>query len=51
MTESKPDAAVRSQIRRGACSCKTGYANNPGTHNNQVRAYGRCNCECHGSRR
>jgi hypothetical protein len=34
----------------GPCSCRSGYASNPGTHNNQVRAYGRCSCECHGRR-
>lgn len=44
------DAAVRSQERRGLCACKTGYANDPGTHNNQVRQNGRCYCECHGTR-
>ena len=30
-----------------SCPCRTGYANNPGVHNNQVRAAGWCSCECH----
>lgn len=29
------------------CYCRTGYASNPGTHNNQVRDLGRCHCPCH----
>jgi hypothetical protein len=33
---------------RSRCACRTGYASNPQVHNNQVRAYGRCSCECHG---
>lgn len=31
----------------GPCPCRTGYASDPGTHNNQVRSLGRCSCECH----
>lgn len=34
----------------GPCPCRSGYANDPGTHNNQVRANGRCHCFCHGGR-
>lgn len=34
--------------RRGPC--RSGYASDPGTHNNQVRAYGRCSCWCHGGK-
>lgn len=33
------------------CSCRTGYANSPGIHNNQVRLYGSCACDCHRRRR
>lgn len=33
------------------CSCKSGYADNPQAHNNQVRNNGRCMCECHQGRR
>ena len=29
------------------CTCKSGYANNPLTHNNQVRQLGICHCTCH----
>jgi hypothetical protein len=32
---------------RSPCSCRSGYANNPLTHNNQVRTAGRCPCACH----
>jgi hypothetical protein len=32
---------------RSSCSCRSGYANNPLTHNNQVRTNGRCPCACH----
>jgi hypothetical protein len=32
---------------RSSCSCRSGYANNPLLHNNQVRASGRCRCACH----
>lgn len=31
----------------GPCPCRTGYASDPGTHNNQVRLSGRCSCACH----
>lgn len=30
------------------CPCRSGYANNPMIHNNQIRRYGRCSCTCHG---
>ena len=29
------------------CTCTTGDARNPDTHNNQVRTNGRCRCMCH----
>jgi hypothetical protein len=32
---------------RSPCGCRSGYANNPLTHNNQVRTTGRCHCACH----
>lgn len=30
-----------------SCTCRSGDARSPSTHNNQVRNYGRCHCECH----
>ena len=29
------------------CPCRSGYANNPMIHNNQVRTLGFCSCQCH----
>jgi hypothetical protein len=48
--ECTPAIATRTPPATGTrppCSCRSGYANNPLTHNNQVRTTGRCHCACH----
>jgi hypothetical protein len=48
--EHTPASAMRTPSAAGtrsSCSCRSGYANNPLLHNNQVSTTGRCHCACH----
>jgi hypothetical protein len=46
-TGGEGDQDATASQRQILCSCRSGYANNPLLHNNQVRTSGRCRCACH----